>query len=433
MNRTSRTAALAASLTLGSAVAAIAADDGIYDDMPLETARTSEERLLGSDDKTARHLAHLPFTREIAAAGIVGEALAPSLAEARVPATVILEASKALSGTLDFERETGAGDRFYVRYRQPFTVDGTPIGTAQLVWLELRTTAKGTVALHRFRANGGTEQLWLANGEAAGSTALRLPLDIINVSSGFGLRLDPLDKPGPPMGPLADPAPVAAVAPPEPPPPPKAEPLPPPRRPTLGGLSAFGGARDVFDSGRPDFNRRRAEPEPEVAKAPEPPKVEAPPAPPAPPPRPKPRLFMHDGLDLVAMTGTEIYAAADGVVTGAGPNGGYGNWMQIDHPGKLTTVYGHLSAFAPGIEAGTRVSQGELVGFVGNTGRSTGAHLHFEIVASGRTVNPTTFPGIKRTQLTGSDLDRFKKQVKRSLDERDREARVDAVILGMLN
>ena len=142
---------------------------------------------------------------------------------------------------------------------------------------------------------------------------------------------------------------------------------------------------------------------------------------------------MHDGLDLVAMTGTEIYAAADGVVTGAGPNGRYGNWMQIDHAGKVTTVYGHLSAFAPGIEAGTRVSQGELVGFVGNTGRSTGAHLHFEIVANGRTVNPLTFPGIKRAQLTGADLDRFKKQVKRSLDERDREARVDAAILGMLN
>ena len=430
MKKTSHTAALAASLVFSSVVAA-AADDCVYDDMPFETARTSEERLLGSADDTARFLAHQPFTREIAAAAVVGETLAWSLAEARVPATVMLEASKALAGTLDIEREAGAGDRFYVRYRQPFTVDGTPIGTAQLLWLELRTTAKGTVALHRFQPKGGTEQLWLANGEAAGNAALRLPLDVITVSSGFGLRPDPLDKPGPPMGPLVDPAPVAAAPPPEPPPPPKEEPLPPPRRPTLGGLSAFGGARDVFDSGRADFHRRRAESEPatEVATAPEPVKVEAPP----PPPPPKPRLFMHDGLDLVAVTGTEIYAAADGVVTGAGPNGRYGNWMQIDHAGKVTTVYGHLSAFAPGIEAGTRVSQGELVGFVGNTGRSTGAHLHFEIVANGRTVNPLTFPAIKRTQLTGADLDRFKKQVKRSLEERDREARVDAVIMGMLN
>ena len=96
---------------------------------------------------------------------------------------------------------------------------------------------------------------------------------------------------------------------------------------------------------------------------------------------------MHDGLDLVAVTGTSIYAAADGIVTGTGPNGGYGNWMRIDHAGKVTTVYGHLSGFAPGIEAGTRVSQGELIGFVGNTGRSTGAHLHFEIVVNGRSLD----------------------------------------------
>ena len=154
MKRTSRTAALAASLTFGSAVAAIAADDGIYDDMPFEAARTSEERLLGSDDEMARHLARLPFTREIAAAGTVAETLAWSLAEARVPATVMLEMRKALPGTIDLDREVGAGDRFYVRYRQAFTVEGTPIGTAQLIWLELRTTAKGTVALYRFQPKG---------------------------------------------------------------------------------------------------------------------------------------------------------------------------------------------------------------------------------------------------------------------------------------
>ena len=431
MKRTSHTAALAASLVFSSVVAAVAADDCVYDDMPFETARTSEERLLGSDDEAARFLSHQPFTREIAAAGVVNEAFASSLVAAGVPATVLLEARQALAGAIDLEREVGASDRFYVRYRQTFTAEGVPIGTAHLLWLELRTKVRGTLALHRFRPNGGVERLWLANGEAAGTAALRLPLDVINVSSGFGMRPDPLDKPGPAMGPLADPAPVVAAPATEPPPAPKEEPLPPPRRPTLGGLSAFGGARDVFDSGRPDFHRRRPDPEPapEAAKAPEPPKVEAAP----PPPPPKPRLFMHDGLDLVAVTGTEIYAAADGIVTGAGPNGRYGNWMQIDHAGKLTTVYGHLSAFAPGIEAGTRVSQGELIGFVGNTGRSTGAHLHFEIVANGRTVNPLAFPGIKRTQLTGGDLDRFKKQVNRSLEERDREARVDAVIMGMLN
>jgi hypothetical protein len=83
MKRTSHAAALAAALFFGSVVAAVAADDSIYDEMPFETARTSEERLLGSDDEAARFLAYQPFTREIAAAGVVNEAFAPSLAEAR--------------------------------------------------------------------------------------------------------------------------------------------------------------------------------------------------------------------------------------------------------------------------------------------------------------------------------------------------------------
>jgi hypothetical protein len=95
MKKTSHTAALAASLVFSSIVAAGAADDCVYDDMPFETARTSEERLLGSDDEAVRYLARLPFTREIAVAAVVGETLSSSLAEARVPATVILEARKA--------------------------------------------------------------------------------------------------------------------------------------------------------------------------------------------------------------------------------------------------------------------------------------------------------------------------------------------------
>jgi murein DD-endopeptidase MepM/ murein hydrolase activator NlpD len=141
----------------------------------------------------------------------------------------------------------------------------------------------------------------------------------------------------------------------------------------------------------------------------------------APAPRVVRPLFMHDGADLVAPTGTPVYAASDGVVIGAAPNGGYGNWIRIDHQGKLSTVYGHLSSFAPGIQEGARVSQGELIGFVGNTGRSTGAHLHFEILSNGKAVDPLAYPEIKRAQLRGADLERFRKQEKRALAERDRE------------
>jgi hypothetical protein len=106
-------------------------------------------------------------------------------------------------------------------------------------------------------------------------------------------------------------------------------------------------------------------------------------------------------------------------VVGAMPNGEYGNWVRIDHPGKLSTVYGHLSEFAPGIRAGVQVRQGELIGFVGNTGRSLGAHLHFEILNTGVAVDPLSFPETKRAQLRGADLERFRKQVKQTLAERE--------------
>jgi murein DD-endopeptidase MepM/ murein hydrolase activator NlpD len=132
-------------------------------------------------------------------------------------------------------------------------------------------------------------------------------------------------------------------------------------------------------------------------------------------------VFMHEGIDLAAPTGTPIYAASDGIVVGATANGGYGNWIRIDHPRKLSTVYGHLSEFALGIKEGAEVSQGDLIGFVGNTGRSTGPHLHFEILSGGKAVDPLSFPQIKREQLHGADLKRFRDQVKRAVAERDRE------------
>ena len=133
---------------------------------------------------------------------------------------------------------------------------------------------------------------------------------------------------------------------------------------------------------------------------------------------------MHEGVDLVAPSGTPVHAAADGVVAGAAPHGRYGNWIRIEHGAKLATVYGHLSAFAPGIEPGATVVRGELIGFVGSTGRSTGAHLHFELQSDGKPVNPINHPELKAAQLRGADLDRFRKQVARSLEEREREAKL---------
>jgi murein DD-endopeptidase MepM/ murein hydrolase activator NlpD len=448
MTRASFAAAFAASLSFGSMSVASAADGGL----PLPDARVAEERLLGSADEVAQYLACQPFTREIAADGVVSQSLDASLAKAGVPAAAMLEARQALATSLDLGRDIGAGDRFYVRYQQTFTAEGTPIGVGRVLWAELRTKAKGTIALHRFRPQGGAERLWLANGEAATPPSIRLPLDTMTVSSGYGLRADPLDKPAGTalaMGPLPDPAksvPAAYVEAPAPPPeqpvvaPP--EPVKPARRrgEVLTGQPGFGGfainSRPSLDGA--ELQRLVAERDAEARRAAAARPVDVPSdtqtqqvAVAAPAPRPMRPLFMHDGVDLVAATGTPVYAASDGIVIGAAPNGGYGNWIRIDHPGKTSTVYGHLSGFAPGIEEGARVSQGELIGFVGNTGRSTGAHLHFEILSNGRAVDPLAYPETKRAQLRGADLERFRKQVKRVLAERDRETALALSISGL--
>ncbi len=117
---------------------------------------------------------------------------------------------------------------------------------------------------------------------------------------------------------------------------------------------------------------------------------------------------MHKGMDFAAPTGTPIYAAGDGVVEKAGRNGGYGNYVRIRHNSKLKTAYAHLHRIGKGVKAGTRVKQGQVIGQVGTTGRSTGPHLHYEVLLSGKQVNPRSVNLPTGEQLKGKDMDRFK-------------------------
>jgi len=101
----------------------------------------------------------------------------------------------------------------------------------------------------------------------------------------------------------------------------------------------------------------------------------------------------HGGLDIGAPEGTPIYAAESGVVSYAGPGTGYGRYIDIQHFGyDVVTRYGHVRGFAPGIGPGSAVGKGELVAYVGNVGRSSGPHLHFEVVVGDREwVDPRPF------------------------------------------
>lgn len=100
------------------------------------------------------------------------------------------------------------------------------------------------------------------------------------------------------------------------------------------------------------------------------------------------RRTLHRGVDYAAPEGTPIRAAGDGLVVHAGLRGGYGHLVRIRHDHSYATAYAHLSDYAPGLAVGRQVRQGEVIGFVGSSGRSTGPHLHFEVLARGEPVDP---------------------------------------------
>jgi len=97
----------------------------------------------------------------------------------------------------------------------------------------------------------------------------------------------------------------------------------------------------------------------------------------------------HKGVDLAGASGTPVYATADGYVSRADRFGSYGNYISIEHGGELQTRYAHLSGFE--VTAGERVSKGQLIGYVGSTGRSTGPHLHYEVRVGGEAVDPRPY------------------------------------------
>ena len=317
---------------------------------------------------------HLPSGRELASrepvrrekvlSGVVEESLEASLARSGASPDLSRKLREALSSALDvgdqLHGQLHGGDKFRVRYEQTFAGD-REVGPADIVSGEFMTAKRGRIAFYRFQPSRGTEALWLGSGESLAAPALRFPLQAINVSSGFGVRADPFEQPQHGLG---APSRIGSVG------------------ATLNTATARGIAAGL---------------------APAPGKIAS---------QGGATFLMHNGVDLVAPTGTPIHAAADGKIVGAAPNAGYGNWIRIAHAHNLATVYGHLSEFAPGISAGVEVHQGQLIGFVGSTGHSTGPHLHFEVIKDGKAIDPQTFPETKRARLAGADLERFRKLVR---------------------
>jgi murein DD-endopeptidase MepM/ murein hydrolase activator NlpD len=335
-------------------------------------ATGAEQRLLGSADEEARAQELLPFARTYGVSGIVSGSLADSAHRWGVPRAALLGAMRAWGAAVDVPAPHD-GDSFYVSWDQTFTIAGDPIGIGRVQWMELRSASGATAAIHRFRPSEGGEEFFLTSGEAAKPPALALPVAQIMVSSPFGLRGNPFSS-GEAVGPV-----------------PRALPLPrysaghyrSARAAQIAATVAMHRMQHQFESFGPRFFPSR--------------------------------MFMHEGVDLAVPIGTPVHAASDGTIEKVGPYAGYGNYVRIEHGDGLATAYGHLSRFAPGIKPGVHVAQGQLVAFSGNTGRSTGPHLHFEVLTDGRPVDPLAHAKI--AQLAGIDLARFDHLVA----ERERE------------
>ena len=119
---------------------------------------------------------------------------------------------------------------------------------------------------------------------------------------------------------------------------------------------------------------------------------------------------LHKGTDFAAPTGTPVYAAGNGTVQRASRNGGYGNYIKIKHTRGYETAYAHLSKYAKGIKAGKKVKQGDVIGYVGSTGASTGPHLHYEVYVDGKPVNVMSLklPNGRKLQDEPAMLEEFK-------------------------
>jgi murein DD-endopeptidase MepM/ murein hydrolase activator NlpD len=122
---------------------------------------------------------------------------------------------------------------------------------------------------------------------------------------------------------------------------------------------------------------------------------------------------MHTGVDWAAPIGTPILAAGAGTIIKAGWDSGYGRRVEIQHANGYVTTYNHMSGFGRGIVEGVRVTQGQVVGFLGQTGLATGPHLHYEVIINGNFVDPMAIKLARTREFDGKMLGLFKKERER--------------------
>ncbi len=259
------------------------------------------------------------------AGGTIDSSLFEAGQDAAVPVDILSQTTKAFSYDVDFQREIHAGDRFEIVYERYEDERGQLARTGSVLYAAL---VQDDVAkeIYRFEPQDGTADFYNTRGENVRKELLRTPLDVVRITSTFGMR----------------------------------------KHPILG------------------YSK------------------------------------MHKGVDFAASMGTPIFAAGDGVIVILGKQRGYGNYIRIKHNSQYATAYAHMSRLAKGLQQGSKVRQGDVIGYVGSTGMATGPHLHYEVLVDGTQINPMSVKLAGR-KLDGKELHRFEammaeiKQLRRNL------------------
>jgi murein DD-endopeptidase MepM/ murein hydrolase activator NlpD len=252
---------------------------------------------------------------------VISNSFVSSLKSVGVSASNIQEIVKAYSYNIDFQRQIKKGDSIKIICEKFYSEDGNFVNSGKILYASLKLSGNEN-NIYLFRPNGiKTAQYFNENAKSVKRSLLRTPLDVVKISSKYGMR----------------------------------------KHPVLGYTK------------------------------------------------------MHKGIDFAAPTGTPIKAAGDGIVEDMGYKGAYGNIITIRHNSSMVTAYAHASRFAKNIKRGSRVKQGQVIAYVGKTGRATGPHCHHEVRINGRHVNPLTIQSTPSDKLSGKNLklfDSYKKSIK---------------------
>ena len=228
-----------------------------------------------------------------------------------IPDVIAVQMAEIFSGEIDFHRDLRKGDTFTLVYEMQY-YRGYPVNTGRILAVEFTNAGRVYQAFHH--EQGGRSAYYDANGRSLKKAFLRSPLEFSRITSGFKMRLHPIQN---------------------------------------------------------------------VWKA-------------------------HKGVDYGAPTGTRIRATGDGVISFVGTQNGYGNFVAINHTHGYQTAYAHLSRFADGIKKGSRVEQGDVIGYVGQTGWATGPHLHYEFRVKGQAIDPLSLQIPVSLPLASQQLASFK-------------------------